>query len=105
MVPEIEANEVSPFGWIAPGIERSTIAGLKTYVVDLVQFDKVIVSSQQDRAVGPIVEQVMSKAVANAADVDRSRVGALPSPEVVNAVVDGPMSCGCKCPSIPASKP
>ena len=69
---------------VAARVNRASIIGLETDMVDLVALDHMVVSEQRNRHVGRIMDEVVRGAVADACDFDCGLRCSLPATVVVD---------------------
>ena len=89
VVEVVVANLRSPRGPVAAHVERADVASFVTDVVDFIQLDRVIIPAEQDRGMGPVVNQVVSHSDANALNADGRAVGPVEPTEMMDVVVFG----------------
>ena len=89
VVHVVVANDVVAVGPVAARVDGAHVAGLVTYVVDVVVLDQVVIAPEQDGAVRVVVDLVVGDARAHALQVHRRVVAARPAGLVMEvAVVD-----------------
>ena len=81
---------------VASGIDCSGIVRFQAYVMDFIELDDVIVSSESDGHVRRIVDQVVYRPVTDTLKRNGGRVHARPSAVVMNMVIFGDMPGGCE---------
>ena len=89
VVPVVEADQVAAARRVAPLVESAAVVGFGADVVDLVEFEHMVVAADEDGLVRRIVDQVVRGPVADA--LEREAVGRseLVLGEAPDVVVDG----------------
>ena len=93
MVNEVVAYDVSAECVVPARIDSTNIAGLKTNVMDFVEFDKVVIAPKKDCAMRMVMDQVVGNAETHARHQNRGHIASGPSGYVVNVVVVGEVAC------------
>src|SRR5690348_9142705 len=91
---EIVSDAVSAKRVIAPGINRAHVAGLQGDMVNLVEFDEMIVPGEQNGTVRMILNEVMRRPHPDSAQKHSRNVALGPSPLASKVAVLHKVTCG-----------
>ena len=94
---KIVADAIAAIGVVAPGVDGADVACLQGIVVDLVEFDDVVVAVEEDRAVGVVVDEVVRGTLADAAHEHRRHVALGPAALAGEMAVLDKVSAGPEC--------
>ena len=85
-------------------VKGSDISGFPTDMMDLVELDEMIVSSQLYGVVGSVMDEVVSDGIACAIHTHGGTIGAVETAEVMDVIVRRIMFSGTKCSSVAAGQ-
>ncbi len=94
IVEVVVPDDVPALRPVAPDVERSGVAGLRTYAIDFIELENVVVAPEQYGIVGCIVDPIVCHAVTHAAEEDGGPVRSDPAAEVVDIVVQREVPAG-----------
>ena len=88
------ADDRAPHRPVPAGVHRPGVVGFQAHIVDLVVLDDVVVAAESDGHVRGVVDKVVRRPVADAAQRDGGCVHAVPSSVVMDMVILGDVSAG-----------
>ena len=80
MVNEVVADLIPTERPITPGVNGSDVAGLQRDVMNLVELDLMVISTEQNGAVRMLVDQVVRHANSHTAEEDGRNIALRPTP-------------------------
>src|SRR6185295_7427238 len=88
VMPEIITQRRAALGGISPHVKGTTIVRFHAGMVNLVEFDEMIVARQADGLMGAFMQQVVREPNADTANVNVVRMGPLASRDMMDMIVD-----------------
>src|ERR1051325_10622568 len=102
VVNEIVTNSVPLKGVVAPGIDGADVPGLQGDVMDLVEFDEMIVAAEENRAMRVIMNEVVRDEQPHSLQQNRGDIALGPAALPGEVAVFHVMPAGCEGPPVAA---
>src|SRR5690242_16637454 len=94
MMPKIITQDRTALRGISAHVKCATIIGLDAGVMNLIEFDHMVISAQADGLMRAVVQQIMRQPNANPTNMNVVSVSPLPAGYMMNMIVNGLMSAG-----------